>query len=287
MSISVATDNPVYDSRNNCNAVIQSAENTLIVGCQNSTIPDSVTSIGDGAFAGCSSLLSIRIPDNVTSIGGYAFSGCEALAAITIPNRVAVIHGYAFASCTNLNSMVLPGSLLSLGNYVFSGCTSLESIHLPRHFETTNLQLGCPSQTEVDYYNASTLQSPIPVSFDWLDSYPAVLNDNENNYEKSALAVAANGINYVWECYLAGLNPTNPESRFVVSIKMKEGDPSVSWNPDLRPARRYTIEGKTDLAEEFWRDNRAEPRFFRAVVFPPKAATSSRSSVVAVGDFVP
>jgi hypothetical protein len=81
-SIVVENGNSKYDSRNNCNAIIETASNTLIAGCNNSIIPNSVTSIGDFAFYGCSGLTSITIPNSVTSIGNGAFWGCSGLTSI-------------------------------------------------------------------------------------------------------------------------------------------------------------------------------------------------------------
>ena len=72
--IKVAPDNPVYDSRNNCNVIIETKSNTLIQGCAKTIPPSSVTSIGDKAFRDCSSLSSITLPSSVTSIGERAFS---------------------------------------------------------------------------------------------------------------------------------------------------------------------------------------------------------------------
>ena len=77
-SITVASNNIVYDSRENCNAIVETDSNTLIQGCKNTTIPDSVTNIGDWAF-GHSSLTSITIPNSVTSIGNYTFYNCISL----------------------------------------------------------------------------------------------------------------------------------------------------------------------------------------------------------------
>ncbi|MBQ6209968.1 MAG: leucine-rich repeat protein, partial [Prevotella sp.] len=73
----------MYDSRNNCNAIIETSTNTLISGCKNTSIPNSVTTIGDGAFHGCSGLTSITIPNSVTTIGDGAFHGCSGLTSIT------------------------------------------------------------------------------------------------------------------------------------------------------------------------------------------------------------
>ncbi len=81
-SIVVEDGNTVYDSRNNCNAIIETKTNTLISGCNNTFIPEDVTSIGNSAFNGCSGLISITIPNSVTSIESYAFSGCTGLTSI-------------------------------------------------------------------------------------------------------------------------------------------------------------------------------------------------------------
>ena len=81
-SIVVESSNTMYDSRENCNAIIETASNTLIAGCQSTTIPNSVTSIGESAFRGCSSLTSVTIPNSVTSIGKSAFKLCSSIADI-------------------------------------------------------------------------------------------------------------------------------------------------------------------------------------------------------------
>ncbi len=81
-SIIVENGNSFYDSRNNCNAIIETATNTLIVGCKNTIIPNSVTTIGGSAFSGCSGLTSITIPNSVTSIGDWAFESCTGLTSV-------------------------------------------------------------------------------------------------------------------------------------------------------------------------------------------------------------
>ena len=77
-SIVVEEENSKYDSRNNCNAIIETATNTLVFGCSTTIIPDSVTTIGSGAFRGCENLTSIVIPESVTTIGELAYCGCYA-----------------------------------------------------------------------------------------------------------------------------------------------------------------------------------------------------------------
>jgi len=82
------------------------------------TIPDSVISIGSGAFGGCSNLTNITIPDTVNSIGGNAFDTCTSLASITIPNSVNSIGNFAFYGCTRLTSVTFAtGSNITNANF--------------------------------------------------------------------------------------------------------------------------------------------------------------------------
>ena len=101
-SIIVDEKNPRYDSRNNCNAIIDTQTNTLILGCKNTIIPENIKSIGDSAFSNCVNLASIEIPNSVTSIGNRAFEGCRRLTRIEIPYSVTNMGYGVFSKCTNL-----------------------------------------------------------------------------------------------------------------------------------------------------------------------------------------
>ena len=120
-NIVVDYDNAVYESRNGCNAIIETASNTLIAGCKNTIIPNGVTSIGDRAFNGCSSLTSIQIPNSVTSIGDWAFAYCSGLSSIEIPNSVTSIGDRAFYGCSSLTKITcLATNPPTIKSYTFS-----------------------------------------------------------------------------------------------------------------------------------------------------------------------
>ena len=122
-SINVDADNMVYDSRDNCNAIIETSTNQLILGCKNTIIPSSATIISDAAFAGCSGLTSITIPSSITSIGISAFDCCTGLTSIMIPSSVTSIGSYAFSGCDVLNdvySEISDPSQVTMGNNAFS-----------------------------------------------------------------------------------------------------------------------------------------------------------------------
>ena len=110
-SIVVVDGNTVYDSREKCNAIIETGTNTLIRGCQISIIPNGITSIGKNAFGICNTLISIIIPDGVTSIEAEAFRYCESLKSITIPASVENIGGLAFNGCKSLTKITFQGTI--------------------------------------------------------------------------------------------------------------------------------------------------------------------------------
>ena len=186
-SIVVEKSNTKYDSRNNCNAIIATASNTLIVGCQNTIIPNSVTSIGNSAFRYCSSLTSITIGNSVTSIGEEAFYKCSGLTSVTIGNSVTSIGENAFHYCSSLTSVtlhsnsivgktynystaigdifgsqvkeyIIGNSITSIGDWAFSGCSGLTFVTIPN--SVTSIGNGafsnCSSLTSVTIGNSVT-----------------------------------------------------------------------------------------------------------------------------------
>ena len=119
INIYVDSGNSKYDSRNNCNAIIETTSNTLIAGCKNTIIPNSVTSIGNSAFYGCYGLTNVNIPNSVTSIGNSAFYGCYGLTNLTLGNSVTSIGDCAFGGCSGLTNLTLGNSVISIGHSAF------------------------------------------------------------------------------------------------------------------------------------------------------------------------
>ncbi len=161
-SIVVETGNANYDSRDNCNAIINTSSNTLMAGCKNTVIPNSVTSLGRGAFLYCSGLTSVTIPNSVTSIGMEAFSSCSNLTSVTIGNSVESIGYYAFYGCSGLTSVTIPNSVTSISNGAFQYCSGLKTIvsEITEPFEignigTTSVILIVPDGTKAAYQSTA------------------------------------------------------------------------------------------------------------------------------------
>lgn len=130
-SITVDENNTVFDSREDCNAIIRTETNELFAGCKGTKVPDSVVSIGTSAFWGCSGLESVVLPDNMESIGKFAFEGCSGLTELIIPDSVTSIGGRAFTNCENLTSVSIGKGITSLETYVFYGCKKLQELTIP------------------------------------------------------------------------------------------------------------------------------------------------------------
>ena len=115
------------------------------------TVPEGVTSIGQGAFEWCHSLTSITIPDSVTSIGECAFSYCSSLTSITLPDGLTSIGKSTFEECSRLTGITLPDSVTSIGDSAFCGCEKLTSITLPDSVTSSGDKAfcGCEKLTSV------------------------------------------------------------------------------------------------------------------------------------------
>ena len=144
-SIVVYSNNKVYDSRNNCNAIIKTESNTLIAGCKNTIIPNDVTRIEIMAFQFCTSLTEIVIPKSVTKIGISAFQGCSSLTEIVIPESVTEIDSGAFKKCELLKKVSMPELFKGKEGYIFG-----EHIPAEIHFQSSSKVTSSPKATSKD-----------------------------------------------------------------------------------------------------------------------------------------
>lgn len=126
--IIVESGNLIYDSRESCNAIIETATNTLIAGCKNTAIPNTMEHIGAASFMGCQAMTAIDIPEGVKTIGEGAFMFCRSLPSISIPNSVTWIDGYAFYKCSSLTSITIPENITNIGARAFQDCEAITSI---------------------------------------------------------------------------------------------------------------------------------------------------------------
>ncbi len=152
--ITVSDKNETYIGKNDC--LIEKATGVLLLGSENSVIPDDVTYIGDGAFSGCRGLTSVTVPENVTGIGSYAFSLCSGLKTVTMPESVKTVGSYAFvhsgleevvintADCEfssnafsglPLTSIVIGDGVKKINAFMFKNCQKLTEIEIPGSVE--------------------------------------------------------------------------------------------------------------------------------------------------------
>lgn len=186
VALTVEEGNTVYDSRNNCNAIIETSSNTLVAGCAATVIPENVTKIGKHAFSYHTLLHTITIPSSVTTIDDRAFTRCSALASITLSDGLEFINHSAFAGCELLANITLPTTVTYIGEAAFRQCSALKSIIIPNNVTSikrsafsycTSLQFLMLSTTlmnieEQAFRNCTSLVSvTLPKSVITLDKY--------------------------------------------------------------------------------------------------------------------
>ena len=219
--ITVDSANPVFDSRDNCNAVIVTETNELLFGCVNSVIPNTITVIGENAFCGLEGLTSISIPNSVITIGAGAFSFCFDLTGdLTIPNSVQTIGDGAFFQCSGFDGTLTIGAGVTyIGDEAFRKCSnftkavSLATTPAELGFEYAGMvfsefgtqiltvPFGCASA-----YQNSAWYDPIGLNgfFEFIEAEPTAVSEMENvistvypNPTKDVVKIEAEGIKNV------------------------------------------------------------------------------------------
>lgn len=191
-SIRVNEDNPVYDSRQDCNALIKTAENRLVTACDNTVIPNTITTIDNHAFDGCDSMKSIVIPASVTSIGSWAFAYCSSLTQVTClaltPPKTAM--EYSFGNYSK-STLYVPND--ALGAYkadpywsLFSNIVGINSVN---KFKSNSIWYMLTSQNTVKVTNVDDHEQIVLYSGDIV--IPEWVNFEGKNYQVTSIEDAA------------------------------------------------------------------------------------------------
>ncbi len=160
--IYVDPENTVFDSRDDCNAIIKKANNQLVVGCKNTVVPSTALSIWDYAFRECVGLTSIYIPENIKYIYSYAFYNCSALTSVNIPSQVTKIYLCSFYGCSGLSSITIPSGVTEIQQSAFNGCTGLTEITV---LASTPPTIGVTAFAGID------ITIPVYVPCDYMTDY--------------------------------------------------------------------------------------------------------------------
>lgn len=209
VSLTVDSENTTYDSRNNCNCIINKSTNTLLFGSGVATIPNTVTSIANSAFMGRNNLQEITIPSSVTSIGQYAFSICRSLSTLSIPASVTTIGNYAFRGCSTLSSVTINTSttLTALGTSLFENCTSLKSFTIP------NSVTSIGSQTFQNCTSLMSITIPSAVTTIGANAYNGCVNLVTVNIPATVTSIGNNAFKGCTKLQTANIYPTTSSTK--------------------------------------------------------------------------
>ena len=163
-TIKVAPENTVYDSRGDCNALIETNSSTLMIGCKNTVIPEDVTTIGDCAFYGCFSISSMTIPPSVTTIGNWAFGFCYGLTSIVIPENVDSIGANIVVECSNLSSITVDENNRYYNSYGHCNAIIDNSGNLIAGCDSTVIPSGVVNIDNSAFYGCGITTMVIPES---------------------------------------------------------------------------------------------------------------------------
>ena len=230
-------------------------------------IPPSVTSIGDNAFYGCVGLTGVTIPSKVTSIGAYAFYYCTGLVRVKIPQGVTSIGNYAFSDCSSLGEVFIGGNAPSVGTSIYMGTPLNLMTYIS---EGSTGWDGTPGSATLPstWCGRNISYSPVTttgVPYLWLETF----FPDGGAYETIANRPGANGIP-VWQSYVAGLDPTDALSKFLITnfvVNAESRVTALDWTP-RRGDRVYTVYGKTNLLDTtpWFTPTNSGTRFFKVEV---------------------
>lgn len=265
------------------------------------SIPGSVTKIGDEAFLLCGSLVEIlvsgdnpayasfdgvlfskdkktlvcfprgkqghySIPNGVTRIGDYAFESVR-LTSVRVPMGVTDIGDFAFYACFDLNTIMIPASVKNVGEYAFWGC-EVKHLMVAETIKTQVSSWSLPSNCQIGVYGeTSVFMDEINIPKTWLENASIMIGLSTVDPAIVAMETAANG-RPVWECYVADLDPEDPDDDLVADIELVNGLPLVTILKGESANRIYETQGAPTPVGP-WGEPDESSRFFRVKVRLP------------------
>ena len=255
-SITVEKGNTKYDSRDNCNAIIETNTNKLIAGCKNTTIPNSVTSIGGFAFEGCSGLTSITIPNSVTSIENGAFDGCSGLTSITFERTTPPEFGEDVFYKVDISiSVYVPANSIEAYKNVLGGLDLSDIKALPLIYLKDGEAYTQDSQIDgMDIYytrsfantNWQALYLPFSLNYeDWKDDFEVAYINTVRQYDDNGDGRADRTI---LEAVKKNSGSTAPNTPYLIRAKTAGEKTFFVENATLYPAENNSVDCSTTTA---------------------------------------
>ena len=275
-TIMTAAANPNY-SVDDCGVLFDKGQTKLIkypcaASHQSYTAPETVKSVDDGAFAFASTLQDIDFPASLTTVGESSFDWCLGLGSVSFPATLRTIGAGAFTTCPSLEDLYFEGDAPTIGDNQF--WYSSPVFHVQEN--TTGWDAVAERfDVEVVIGEGSGGEDSPALTMDWLAQYPTLWSAAGGDLATAAKMIAANGLT-LEECYIAGLDPTDPDSKFEARIDIIDGQPVVTWKPQLDKAdaalRTYTTYGCSEPGGNWVDFDAATPeikatlRFFKVCV---------------------
>ena len=214
ITIKVDENNPVFDSRNDCNAIIETNSGMLVYGCDNTKIPDSITSIFPQAFYNCR-FREINIPECVNKIGGAAFWQCINLEKINIPESIKEIEPWLFFQCGKLSEIVIPQNVESIGERAFANCGRLHNVIFKGNIENIDIQ-------RLAFYESYSLDERIKQVIIGVnkEAYPLTetVGDDISNVEYETKTECLETVTKQEDCFYAVLDTLDNDGTLSVRI---------------------------------------------------------------------
>ena len=173
--ITVATGNPVYDSRENCNAIIETATNKMLVVCKANKgfIPSSVEILSGNLFYGMTGLDHVTIPSSVKTMGTNLFSSSD-VKTVTIQEGTTALPDGMFLNCASLVSVEIPSTVTGIGSYVFTG-SSIESLVLPENIKSIGYFMNCQTLNSLTILAKTPPTTIIPINSLFFNGTPCLI----------------------------------------------------------------------------------------------------------------